>query len=666
MSHYHYPETGIVTVAHRRFPTAKDAIAYLGKLGPPPDILDPTTSNPKTIGAVQAIASLPRGLLNPIARYHTYPSGWVQTRLTPWIRTFVEKGVLAHADELWLEWDDGGRELFEDDDSNMFSLILKLIPFLFCQITGSNPANPQHIEDIKSEYLKLKPALAQVWFLLSRRNHAAWGRWASLLADIAQEEKSFEVDDYDPPKVVQRKKLEVVKCKELYGITDDRTGLIFVDQLNRHIQRLPEMDYDEIRDIRALMYTLDYKPSRRIVYPPAKVFPIYKPAVLPHTMRSFLTLVNTIIRIIRKRKIHDLVLDDLLEMLMLPLRSIKECVSHVDGAAISLQVLESQFFREIFLVHDTLQGVRNTTSPRQVNANYLGAAQLLEEVSRHVVHPDVLRGYIRQIRRIPPSLERQFMQDAEKRDEFGDYDLFDYVRGFWKAWEMLKDKALTLIECRRQWSERGRCCRLECRGSPANGGHYLLCLGCKGAIYCSRECRKVAWKEEGHAARCRKAAPARVGGVVLLKEYDIPFFHAWLQYYTACYAEGVERALASFLSQPSQTSESSASRLPFHPSTTILMLSCDLVFVSKPEDAIHVIDRKRLEELVSERGGWNSQSVRNLGLEKYSEEELNSADKMPIIGLFPRTTYDDSWLVGGLFPKAKQTSSTSGLEGKAA
>lgn len=54
----------------------------------------------------------------------------------------------------------------------------------------------------------------------------------------------------------------------------------------------------------------------------------------------------------------------------------------------------------------------------------------------------------------------------------------------------------------------------HCDCCKHKGGKLLVCSGCKKAYYCSAECQKKQWKENGHKMYCRKDGEFRSGDLV--------------------------------------------------------------------------------------------------------------------------------------------------------
>ncbi|GAQ87883.1 hypothetical protein KFL_003850040 [Klebsormidium nitens] len=58
------------------------------------------------------------------------------------------------------------------------------------------------------------------------------------------------------------------------------------------------------------------------------------------------------------------------------------------------------------------------------------------------------------------------------------------------------------LKQRHVYVERRKCSNTRCRMIESVAGSYKKCGRCKIAVYCSRECQKLAWKE-GHKELCR-------------------------------------------------------------------------------------------------------------------------------------------------------------------
>ncbi len=62
---------------------------------------------------------------------------------------------------------------------------------------------------------------------------------------------------------------------------------------------------------------------------------------------------------------------------------------------------------------------------------------------------------------------------------------------------------------------------LKCKKDNIDGT-FLKCAGCRRALYCSRECQKVDWKEGGHRGDCQTCAVMSELGTSNLITFKLP------------------------------------------------------------------------------------------------------------------------------------------------
>ncbi|KAJ6609127.1 hypothetical protein B0H10DRAFT_2226207 [Mycena sp. CBHHK59/15] len=159
----------------------------------------------------------------------------------------------------------------------------------------------------------------------------------------------------------------------------------------------------------------------------------------------------------------------------------------------------------------------------------VGVAPRLADLSIHV--KDLLL-------RILPSSMVYYSVVAQLNDKFSDIEALGATRGLaestisreWQHFSKLATERVGLLEIFESdnWVSMRGCDNMQC-GTIDKKRHFDRCSHCASALYCSRDCQKVDWRN-GHREACQRLRSVRLRHPEILGTRERAFLHAVLFY----------------------------------------------------------------------------------------------------------------------------------------
>ncbi|ESK89260.1 hypothetical protein Moror_5145 [Moniliophthora roreri MCA 2997] len=483
-----FDHTSFIREAKIRYPTARQAVGGLRRLGRPPQKLDSSQYGDKIEAALDALGVLgddipPRPTQIPPGFRESVEfikANWIQC-IGPWVQKFLQ---LAE------------EESFSPPYPLIVDKVLFVIPKLASypyQCTGGSS------EAESVELLKMAPYLCfsatKVWLKTLGAMHWTWMSWAELMTGL------FVVNNPNRMSVVLADTLGQYpeESKEVAGSAIQLFNLLSGRLSSRQITP---------RDFIGVHMALGFM---MICFSDGDQSPLYTPFLASWGVKALVKLLDSLVS---KRaivfastgtKVNDdlAVLDALLTLLEATSNSVLGWMDALDAGLLITMFNTGKLYPP--------------ASPEDQSAtlgrlwhHYNGILQFL---SLYMVYPDVLRCFLKAMRRV---ISDEGLEERMKHN-----------RSFWRTWKECKRKAKMLRIMKDSLKDPVKlgstvCSYLFCplkdddspRETPEGFSRFLRCTGCHSAIYCSRTCQRKHWKAS-HKGRCNELAQALKGNLTL-------------------------------------------------------------------------------------------------------------------------------------------------------
>ncbi|KAJ8074113.1 hypothetical protein PM082_012405 [Marasmius tenuissimus] len=457
----------LTAIAIATYKTSRMATDDLRKLG------RPSSSHKGVEVALRVIAALQ-------SAYHiatpTADSSLRQVRLhwkslSLWIKHLIEVVVLS----------EDGPSSPETVAALDHALIL-LPSFLDFPTSGSGTDDYLALVHHSSPFLP--PLIIRAWFKVLKINHWTYGLWSVLLVRMAVSSGSTSW---------------LTPSSHHDHVTREQ-GITFASHIDQQLVCVRTMPLNELREFLAFICcpVLETRTSRSICsFVPGCTLPV------------LVRLLGVITRHRKQVQTADLDSDEYAVTTAIIFQVLSYISSFVREPYFALEALESGIIRALFKAHPCFLRTDDSTTPLVRRFYYL-AAEIVDRIAKLLVFPAILHQFWRSSART-----------MESYLELG-------IPMLSESWGRAQHKASTLHEFRRTLKKRVSplCHNYRCPGESERA-RYLRCMGCELKVYCSRECRKLAWSIGNHRERCKMESLTRESQPSMIQQEQL-FLHEWL------------------------------------------------------------------------------------------------------------------------------------------
>ncbi|KAL0063059.1 hypothetical protein AAF712_010085 [Marasmius tenuissimus] len=453
--------------------------------------------------------------------------------LWPWARFLIEHYILT---------DESANSV---QDWHMHGLIqeesCRLIPSLIIERLPDSDSHKQHSSP------RLQMLLTRVWLKFVENDHKDCASWTTMLSIATWLEISWTEGDL--------LRIEEIAAPLNTEEARYKTTMTFIRHLHRQISKLKELKDNDYRDLQLYYNT--------IMIGFGKEF-LLAPSVRQHTLPAFTALFSALTR--KRGSLHRLFVvthkdyPSIYGFATDLMREISEMMS--DSPRWVTMALETGLIEAMFRIDNSFllwEGLGEVLI--QTLTAHMTAA--MDALDRFLLFPSVLHQFIRSYSKVEKMGLEDLMSDELRRQEW-----------YSKAWMRIVHLALSYKYIERGARDKGfpgmcandkKCPLLQ----PNDGANptrrpYLRCGGCLAVVYCSRECRKVHWKEK-HRSECSELARAFREGALPLTSQDKCFFRHFMNGYIAPSVEEIVQTVSA----PQDQSQSGSPPQHSSPSTRL-------------------------------------------------------------------------------------------------
>ncbi|KAK1233362.1 hypothetical protein PQX77_003471 [Marasmius sp. AFHP31] len=473
--------------------------------------------------------------------------------LWPWARYLIEQYLLI---------DESANSI---QDWHMHGSIqeasYRLIPTLIIK-AERGPDSHSHERHTSS---RLRMLLTRVWLKLIENDHRDCAIWTGALSMATWLAYSGTEGDI----------LRIGEIAALLNTEEARykTAITFIRHLYRQISRLKEFKDNDRRDLQLYYNTIALGFGKDF---------LLAPSVRRHTLPASTALFSALTR--KRSPLHRLFVvgqDDYPSIYSFAtdvMCEISEMMS--EGPRWVTMALEAGLMEAMFRIDDSfLVWERFAGCIHRVTTHMIAA---MDAIDQFLLFPSVLHQFIRSYNKVEKMGLENLMSDGLRMQEW-------YSKG-WMRIVHIASSYKCIERGARDMGFPGMCANdKKCPLLRPNDGTnstrrpYLRCGGCSAVVYCSRECRKVHWKEK-HRSECPELARAFREGTLPPTSQDKCFFRHYMNGYIASSSEEIVR----LFSAPQDQSQSDTSPQQSNPSTRLPII---LMHFYRPAPDSHTIRR---------------------------------------------------------------------------
>ncbi|KAL0572833.1 hypothetical protein V5O48_009133 [Marasmius crinis-equi] len=461
-------------------PSAIRCIYNLRDLGTPPVDIDFNEPTSRIKTAFRILASLASHISNDRSAARHIRAYWPNI-LSVWIQFIFRRIILSPERPL------------QDDRFNLFEQSVDNI----CEFLLLTEEDTRFIE---STTPGLMHALIQGWYLLLHLKHTSSHAWSLVLCNFVQLKPLLP-----PPSIT-------LFAPTLYH-ENLTLGQIFVDQFKRHVRTLRSTAARNLRDLHTFLMLL----SKISLSPMLQE----RNAISTLKLVSHLTaiLLLTKARRLQIRAVNSEIYRDARGVILMSYNIVLLCMHHPFRM---YKLLRNGFMTSMMYADLRYFHVDRATSelhPERTVA-YL-AAEIMNQFSRFLVYPELLRCFIRSGRKI--QLERSAFVGVG-------------AENLWNAWSNADQKAATLYGIYRDAKRRATLCS------------YIKCCLTHASPKECQEARyfRADWHLE-HGRKCSQVAADKKNGHSPLRRDDLRFFSYLLEDHLRRFATVITQLISSSL-----------------------------------------------------------------------------------------------------------------------